>query len=158
MTWPPGASGWSGYVGCRQYDADISTSSPGDESEEPPTATQQRAEDQSPPRFHRRAPAEVAAQAGLGDDGAAQVERVQDFCRQIFELVEDEEWPNAPVGPRSAIPCIAIKANEFANTWDVLGPLIEERLWPNPRYSWLSGVHQHRTNRRCSAVRSCLLH
>jgi hypothetical protein len=38
-------------------------------------------------------------------------------------------------------------ANEFANTWDVLGPLIEERLWPNPRYSWLSGVLQHRTNR-----------
>jgi hypothetical protein len=28
-----------------------------------------------------------------------------------------------------------------------LGPLIEERLWPNPRYSWLSGVLQHRTNR-----------
>ena len=82
----------------------------------------------------------------MGDDGAAQ-ERVQDFYRQIFELVQDEEWPNAPVGPRSAIPRIAVKANEFANTWDVLGPLIEERLWPNPRYSWLSGVLQHRTNR-----------
>jgi hypothetical protein len=77
----------------------MSTSSPGDEPEEPPTATQQSAEDQSPPRFHQRAPAEVAAQAGLGDDGAAQVERVQDYYRQIFELVEDEEWPNAPVGP-----------------------------------------------------------
>ena len=48
---------------------------------------------------------------------------------------------------RSAIPRIAVSANEFANTWDVLGPLIEERLWPNPRYSWLSGVLQHRTNR-----------
>ena len=24
---------------------------------------------------------------------------MQDFYRQIFELIEDEEWPNAPVGP-----------------------------------------------------------
>ena len=87
MTWPRERPAGPGDVGCRQYDADMSTSSPGDESEEPPTATQQRAEDQSPPRFHQRAPAEVAAQAGLGDDGAAQVERVQDFYRQIFELV-----------------------------------------------------------------------
>jgi hypothetical protein len=77
----------------------MSTSSPGDEPDGLPTATQQRAEDQSPPGFHQRDPAEVAAQAGLGEDGAAQVQRVQDFCRQIFELVEEEEWPNAPVGP-----------------------------------------------------------
>jgi integrase len=28
-----------------------------------------------------------------------------------------------------------------------IGPLIEERMWPNPRYSWLSGVLEHRTNR-----------
>ncbi len=29
----------------------------------------------------------------------------------------------------------------------MFGPLIEERLWPNPRYSWLSGVLHLRTNR-----------
>jgi len=77
----------------------------GDEAEEPPTATHQRAEDQSPPRFHQRAAAEVVAQAGLGDRSAAQAERLQDFYHQIFEyhkifeLVEDEGWPNTPVGP-----------------------------------------------------------
>ena len=76
----------------------------GDEPEEPPTATHQRAEDQSPPRFHQRAAAEVVAQAGLGDRSAAQAERLQDFYHQIFEyhkifeLVEDEGWPNTPVG------------------------------------------------------------
>jgi hypothetical protein len=42
---------------------------------------------------------------------------------------------------------IAVGPNEFANTWDVLGPLIEERLWPNPRYRWLSGVLHHRSCR-----------
>jgi hypothetical protein len=42
---------------------------------------------------------------------------------------------------------IAVGPNEFANTWDVFGPLIEERLWPNPRYNWLSGVLHHKTNR-----------
>jgi hypothetical protein len=47
----------------------------------------------------------------------------------------------------STFPEIAVGPNEFANTWDVFGPLIEERLWPNPRYNWLSGVLHHRTNR-----------
>ena len=53
----------------------------------------------------------------------------------------------APLSRRPTFPRIAVSPNEFANTWDVFGPLIEERLWPNPRYSWLSGVLQHRTNR-----------
>jgi hypothetical protein len=47
----------------------------------------------------------------------------------------------------STFPRIAVAPNEFANTWDVFGPLIEERLWPNPRYNWLSGVLHHRSNR-----------
>lgn len=42
---------------------------------------------------------------------------------------------------------IAVSGTEFANTWDVFGPLIEERLWPNKKYSWLSGILQHRPNR-----------
>ena len=37
---------------------------------------------------------------------------------------------------------IPIGPNQFVNTWDVFGPLIEERLWPNDRYSWLSGILQ----------------
>jgi hypothetical protein len=42
---------------------------------------------------------------------------------------------------------IAVSPTEFANTWDVFGPLIDERLWPNPKYRWLSGVLEHNTNR-----------
>jgi hypothetical protein len=47
----------------------------------------------------------------------------------------------------STFPGIAVGPNEFANTWDVFGPLIKERLWPNPRYKWLSGVLHHRNSR-----------
>lgn len=42
-----------------------------------------------------------------------------------------------------AFPEIPISPSEFATTWDVFGPLIEGRLWPNKRYSWLSGILQH---------------
>lgn len=47
----------------------------------------------------------------------------------------------------STFPRIAVGPNEFANTWEVFGPLIEDRLWPNPRYNWLSGVLHVRTSR-----------
>jgi hypothetical protein len=73
----------------------------------PPSADAEPGDDSSvttseePPRpgFQERDPSEIAEQADLGDDGRLQVERVQDFYRQIFELVEDQDWPGAPVGP-----------------------------------------------------------
>ena len=105
MTWPPGSARLVRVCRLSSIRCGYVHFAAGDEPEEPPTATHQRAEDQSPPRFHQRAAAEVAAQAGLGEHGAAQVERVQDFYRQIFEyhkifeLVDDEAWPNIPVGP-----------------------------------------------------------
>ena len=34
-----------------------------------------------------------------------------------------------------------------AATGTTVGPLIEERLWPNEKYRWLSGILQHTTNR-----------
>jgi hypothetical protein len=69
--------------------------------------------------------------------------------RKSIDRKKRQRDPNVPhfVAIASTFPRIAVSANEFANTWDVFGPLIEERLWPNPRYSWLSGVLQHRTNR-----------
>lgn len=56
---------------------------------------------EEPPRpgFHERDPSEIAEQADLGEGGPLQVERVQDFYRQIFKLVEDDGWPEAPTGP-----------------------------------------------------------
>jgi hypothetical protein len=44
-------------------------------------------------------------------------------------------------------PQIAVGPNEFAKTWEVFGPLIDKRLWPNPKYQWLSGILEHNTNR-----------
>jgi hypothetical protein len=51
------------------------------------------------PGFHERDPVAIAAEAALSEDGPIQVARLQDFFRQIFELIEDEAWPDAPVGP-----------------------------------------------------------
>lgn len=51
------------------------------------------------PGFHERDPAAIAEEAALGQDGPLWVERAQDLYRQIFELVEDEAWPDAPTGP-----------------------------------------------------------
>ena len=51
------------------------------------------------PGFHERDPAAIAEEAALGEDGPLWVERAQDLYRQIFELVEDEAWPDAPTGP-----------------------------------------------------------
>lgn len=47
----------------------------------------------------------------------------------------------------TTFPRIAVSPGEWVPTWDVFGPLIEGRLWPNPRYGWLSGVLQKRTER-----------
>jgi hypothetical protein len=57
--------------------------------------------------------------------------------------------PNLPhlVAISPTFSRIAVSPTEFANTWDVFGPLIDERLWPNPKYRWLSGVLEHNTNR-----------
>ena len=53
--------------------------------------------------------------------------------------------PNLPhfLATSPTFPQIPTSPSEFANTWDVFGPLIEERLWPNEKYSWLSGILQH---------------
>lgn len=51
------------------------------------------------PNFHQRDAAAIADEAGLGEHGRVQVERVQDFFRRVSELVEDGAWPDAPVGP-----------------------------------------------------------
>lgn len=69
--------------------------------------------------------------------------------RKSIDRKKRQRDPSLPhfVALASTFPRIAVGPNEFANTWDVFGPLIEERLWPNPRYSWLSGVLHHRTNR-----------
>lgn len=72
-----------------------------------------------------------------------------DSLRRSLDRKKRQRDPSLPhfVALASTFPRITIGPNEFANTWDVFGPLIEERLWPNPRYSWLSGVLQLRTNR-----------
>lgn len=49
--------------------------------------------------FHQRDPAAIAEEAALGEDGPTQVALVQDFYRQMFELVGDEAWRDDPVGP-----------------------------------------------------------
>ena len=51
--------------------------------------------------------------------------------------------PAALLGDSPAFAQMQIAPGELANTCDVFGPLIEERLWPNDRYSWLSGIFQY---------------
>ena len=57
--------------------------------------------------------------------------------------------PDTPhfIAVASTVPRIAIGPNEFAETWGLFGPLIEERLWPNPRFNWLSGVLHFKNSR-----------
>jgi hypothetical protein len=55
----------------------------------------------------------------------------------------------------STFPQIAVSGTEFANTWDVFGPLIEQRLWPNNKHNWLSGILQHRPNRIAAPSQLC---
>jgi len=64
-----------------------------------PSVAQRSTDKDLRPRFHQRDPAAIAEEAALGEHGASQVALVQDFYRQVFELVDDEAWPDAPVGP-----------------------------------------------------------
>lgn len=72
--------------------------------------------------------------------------------RRSLDRKKRQRDPNAPhfIAIASTFPRIAVGPNEMAETWDVLGPLIEERLWPNPRFNWLSGVLHVRTSRVAS--------
>lgn len=68
--------------------------------DEPGEATPQRSPDEpSRPGFHERDPAAIAEEAALGEHGPLHVAGMQDFYRQIVELVGDEAWPDDPVGP-----------------------------------------------------------
>jgi hypothetical protein len=82
----------------------------------------------------------------IGDDDLS---AALESLRRSIDRKKRQRHPNLPhfVAIASTFRRIAVGPNEFANTWDVFGPLIEERLWPNPRYSWLSGVLHHRTSR-----------
>lgn len=82
----------------------------------------------------------------IGDDDLS---AALESLRRSIDRKKRQRDPNLPhfVAIASTFPRIAVGPNEFANTWDVFGPLIEERLWPNARYSWLSGVLHHRTSR-----------
>lgn len=70
-----------------------------DDTTDGASSTQLNADDHSQPRFHQRDPVTISEQAALGEGGPTRVARVQDFYRQIFELVDDQTWPDAPVGP-----------------------------------------------------------
>jgi hypothetical protein len=70
-----------------------SDSDPGDDSSSSSSGEPPR------PGFHERDPSAIAEEAALGEHGPRQVERVQDFYRQLFELVGDAAWPDNPVGP-----------------------------------------------------------
>jgi hypothetical protein len=56
-------------------------------------------DDDDRPGFLDRDPGTLAAEADLGPDGAVTVANCQDLYRQIFEVVEDEAWPDQPEGP-----------------------------------------------------------
>jgi hypothetical protein len=83
----------------RQYDAGMSTPSSDDTPSGASSLAQPGSDEHVRPRFHERDPAAIAEEAALGEHGPLQVARVQDFYRQIFELVGDEAWPDDPVGP-----------------------------------------------------------
>lgn len=69
--------------------------------------------------------------------------------RRSIDRKKRQRDPNTPhlVAISPTFPRIAVSPSEFAKTWDVFGPLIDERLWPNPKYRWLSGILEHNTNR-----------
>jgi hypothetical protein len=72
-----------------------------------------------------------------------------DSLRNSIDRKKRQRDPNLPhllaIGPTFSE--LAVSPTAFAKTWDVLGPLIDERLWPNPKYRWLSGILEHNTNR-----------
>jgi hypothetical protein len=69
--------------------------------------------------------------------------------RRSIDRKKRQRDPNLPhlVAIAPTFSQISTGPNEFANTWDVFGPLIDERLWPNPKYGWLSGILEHNANR-----------
>ena len=79
------------------------------------------------------------------DDHSAALESL----RRSIDRKKRQRDPNLPhlVAVCPTFPRIAVSPSEFANTWDVFGPLIDERLWPNPKYRWLSGILEHNTSR-----------
>jgi hypothetical protein len=72
-----------------------------------------------------------------------------DSLRRSIDRKKRQHDPSLPhlvaVGP--TYPRITVSPSDYANTWDVLGPLIDERLWRNPKYQWLSGILEHNTSR-----------
>jgi hypothetical protein len=69
--------------------------------------------------------------------------------RRSIDLKKRQCDPTLPhfLAISPTFPRIAASPDRFANTWEVFGPLIEGRLWPNERYSWLSGILQCTPNR-----------
>jgi hypothetical protein len=72
-----------------------------------------------------------------------------DSLRRSIDRKKRQRDPNLPhiVAVSPTFAQIAVSPSEFARTWDLFGPLIDERLWPNPKYQWLSGILEHNTNR-----------
>jgi hypothetical protein len=79
------------------------------------------------------------------DDRTAALESL----RRSIDRKKRQRDGNLPhlVAIAPTFPRIAVSPNEFANTWDVFGPLIDQRLWPNPKYGWLSGILEHNSSR-----------
>jgi hypothetical protein len=72
-----------------------------------------------------------------------------DSLRRSIDRKKRQRDPNLPhlVAISPTFQRVAVSPSEFAKTWDVCGPLIDGRLWPNPKYQWLSGILEHNTNR-----------
>lgn len=79
------------------------------------------------------------------DDRAAAFESL----RKSIDRKKRQHDPASPhfLALASTAPQISTGSGEFTDTWDLLGLMIEKRMWANPRYAWLSGVLHHRPNR-----------
>lgn len=90
----------------------------------------------------------------IGDDERADA---LDSLRRSIDRKKRQRDPGIPhlvaIGP--TFPRIAVSPSEFANTWDVFGPLIDERLWPNSKYRWLSGILEHNSSRVAPPSQLC---
>lgn len=75
-----------------------------------------------------------------------------DSLRKSIDRKKRQRDPSLPhlVAIAPTLTRIAISPSEFARTWDVFGPLIDERLWPNPKYRWLSGILEFNKSRVAS--------
>ena len=79
------------------------------------------------------------------DDRAAAFESL----RKSIDRKKRQHDPASPhfLALASTAPKISTGSGEFTDTWDLLGLMIEKRMWANPRYAWLSGVLHHRPKR-----------